>query len=48
MCIDLADIDMVKKAIETAGPIHLLVNNAAVAKLQHFLDVTVDAYDRFV
>ena len=45
-CVDVADLDAVKKAVELVAPIHLLVNNAAVAQLQHFLDVTPEAYDR--
>ena len=46
ICVDLADLDATKKAVETLGPIHLLVNNAGVAVLQHFLDVTPENYDR--
>lgn len=36
----------VQKQLESLGPIHLLVNNAAVADLQPFLEVTPDSYDR--
>ena len=46
ICVDLADLDATKKAVESLGPIHLLVNNAGVAVLQHFLDVTPENYDR--
>ena len=45
-CIDVADLDAVKKAVESLVPIHLLVNNAGVTRLQHFLDVTPEAYDQ--
>ena len=44
--MDLGDLDATKKAVESLGPINLLVNNAGVGKLQHFLDVTPEAYDR--
>ena len=47
MCVDVADLDAVKKAVESVGPIHLLVNNAGVSVLQHFLDVTPEVYDRY-
>ena len=46
VCVDLGDLDATKKAVESLGPINLLVNNAGVGKLQHFLDVTPEAYDR--
>ena len=45
--MDLGDLDATKKAVESLGPIHLLVNNAGLAILQHFLDVTPEAYDRW-
>jgi L-xylulose reductase len=45
-CIDVTDLDAVKKAVESLAPIHLLVNNAGVTRLQHFLDVTTEAYDQ--
>ena len=45
-CIDVADLDAVKKAVESVAPIHLLVNNAGVAQLQHILDVTPEVYDK--
>ena len=48
ICVDLADLDATKKAVETLGPIHLLVNNAGVVVLQHFLDVTPENYDRLL
>ena len=45
-CIDVADLDAVKKAVESLAPIHLLVNNAGITRLQHFLDVTPEAYNQ--
>lgn len=48
ICVDISDVAAVKKQLESLGPIHLLVNNAAVADLQPFLEVTPDAYDRWV
>ena len=48
VCVDLADLDATKKAVESLGPIHLLVNNAGVAVLQPFLDVTPETYDRLL
>jgi len=46
VCVDLGDLDATKKAVESLGPINLLVNNAGIVTLQHFLDVTPEAYDR--
>ncbi|XP_059587874.1 L-xylulose reductase [Alligator mississippiensis] len=46
LCVDLADWDATAAALARAGPVDLLVNNAAVALLQPFLDVTRDAFDR--
>lgn len=48
LCVDVADIEATRREVEGAGPIHLLVNNAGVTELQPFLDVTVDAYDKYV
>ena len=48
VCVDLADLDATKKAVESLGPIHLLVNNAGVAVLQPFLVVTPETYDRLL
>ena len=45
-CVDVADLDAVQKAVESVAPIHLLVNNAGVAQLQHILDVTPEVYDK--
>ena len=46
VCVDVTELDAVKKAVESVSPIHLLVNNAAVGCLQHILDVTPEVYDR--
>ena len=43
---DLADADAARKAADAAGPIDLLVNNAGVAILEKFLDVTVEGFDQ--
>ena len=45
-CIDVADLEAVKRTVESLTPIHLLVNNAGVAQLQHILDVTPEVYDK--
>ncbi|KAL4239784.1 hypothetical protein ACF0H5_000587 [Mactra antiquata] len=42
---DLSDWDATRKAVESVGPIHLLVNNAAVAALTPFLDVKKSELD---
>ncbi|NXO90869.1 DER reductase, partial [Certhia brachydactyla] len=52
LCLDLADWEAVEAAVGAAGgvgaagPFELLVNNAAVAELQSFLDVTRSALQR--
>ncbi|NXI21166.1 DER reductase, partial [Sterrhoptilus dennistouni] len=45
-CLDLADWEAVEAALGAAGPFELLVNNAAVAELQPFLEVTRSALQR--
>ena len=45
VCVDVCDLGAVEKIIQSLGPIHLLVNNAGVTKLQSVLDVTPEAYD---
>ena len=47
LCVDLADTAAMKSAISSVGVVHMLVNNAGVAVLQGFLDVTEDQYDRW-
>lgn len=48
LCLDLADWEAVEAAVGAAGPFELLVNNAAVAELQPFLEVTRSALQRWV
>ncbi|XP_019642604.1 PREDICTED: L-xylulose reductase-like [Branchiostoma belcheri] len=43
---DLADPEATKSAVESVGPIDLLVNNAGVTSLQPFLEVTLDAFEK--
>lgn len=46
VCVDVSDLDAVKRAIQPLEPIHMLVNNAGVSQLQSVLDVTPDVYDK--
>nr|XP_031362220.1 L-xylulose reductase isoform X1 [Lonchura striata domestica] len=46
LCVDLADWEAAEAAVGAAGPFQLLVNNAAVAELQPFLEVTRSALQR--
>ncbi|NXJ94981.1 DER reductase, partial [Corythaixoides concolor] len=46
LCLDLADWDAAEAAVSAAGPFQLLVNNAAVALLEPFLEVTRAALQR--
>ena len=45
VCVDLADWEATEQALGAVGPVDLLVNNAAVACRQPFLEVTKEAYD---
>ncbi|CAF5228337.1 unnamed protein product, partial [Rotaria magnacalcarata] len=45
VCVDLADWNATKEAIKLHLPIQLLVNNAAVAILDSFLDVKPEDVD---
>lgn len=45
VCVDLGDWEAVARALGGVGPVDLLVNNAAVAVLQPFLEVTKEAFD---
>nr|XP_033816794.1 L-xylulose reductase [Geotrypetes seraphini] len=45
LCVDLADWDATKTALQAVGDVDLLVNNAAVALLQPFLEITKEAVD---
>ncbi|CAH2291821.1 L-xylulose reductase [Pelobates cultripes] len=46
ICVDLADWSATEAALSSVGPVDLLVNNAAVAKLQPFLEVTEEVFDQ--
>uniref|UniRef100_A0ABI7Y2R3 Uncharacterized protein n=1 Tax=Felis catus TaxID=9685 RepID=A0ABI7Y2R3_FELCA len=46
VCVDLGDWDATERALGNVGPVDLLVNNAAVAPLQPFLEVTKEVFDR--
>ncbi|XP_066469695.1 L-xylulose reductase [Tiliqua scincoides] len=48
LCVDLGDWEATEAALSTLGDIDLLVNNAGVALLQPFLEVTKEAFDRSV
>jgi len=42
---DITSAEEAKKAAEKAGDVDLLVNNAGIARLQPFLETTVQAFD---
>uniref|UniRef100_A0A3P9L555 Dicarbonyl/L-xylulose reductase n=1 Tax=Oryzias latipes TaxID=8090 RepID=A0A3P9L555_ORYLA len=46
VCVDLADWPATEAALQGVGPIDLLVNNAACATLQPFLEVTAEQFER--
>ncbi|XP_070401438.1 L-xylulose reductase isoform X1 [Nothobranchius furzeri] len=46
VCVDLADWEATEVALQNIGPVSLLVNNAAYASLQPFLEVTPDQFDQ--
>ncbi|XP_029311450.1 L-xylulose reductase isoform X1 [Cottoperca gobio] len=46
VCVDLADWGATEAALQDVGPIDLLVNNAAFASLQPFLEVTPNQFDQ--
>lgn len=45
VCVDLLDWKATKKAVQSVLPIDLLVNNAAIAVLKPFVEVTEEDYD---
>lgn len=45
VCVDLGNWEATEQALGSVGPVDLLVNNAAVALLQPFLEVTKEACD---
>ena len=46
-CADVSDLPAMEALLKTAGPIHLLVNNAGISRLQSVLETTTDAYDMY-
>ncbi|XP_031574974.1 D-erythrulose reductase-like [Actinia tenebrosa] len=46
LCLDVSKTEDVRKAIEKLGDIHLLVNNAGVSKLDAFLDIEPEDFDK--
>jgi glutamate dehydrogenase/leucine dehydrogenase len=46
IAVDLADWDATRAAIHSAGPIDCLVNNAAHAALESFLDIKPESIDK--
>ncbi|MBW02827.1 Carbonyl reductase [NADPH] 2, partial [Eschrichtius robustus] len=46
VCVDLGDWEVMERALGSMGPVDVLVNNAAVALLQPFLQTTKEAFDR--
>uniref|UniRef100_A0A8C0DT46 Uncharacterized protein n=1 Tax=Balaenoptera musculus TaxID=9771 RepID=A0A8C0DT46_BALMU len=46
VCVDLGDWEVMERALGSVGPVDVLVNNAAVALLQLFLQTTKEAFDR--
>uniref|UniRef100_A0A8D0KPP8 Dicarbonyl and L-xylulose reductase n=1 Tax=Salvator merianae TaxID=96440 RepID=A0A8D0KPP8_SALMN len=46
VCVDLEDWEATEAALDKVGDIDWLVNNAAIALLQPFLEVTKEAFDR--
>ena len=47
MCVDVSNLDSVRRALSGVGAVDLLVNNAGVYSLQSFLEVTEEQYDRW-
>lgn len=45
---DITTAEGAKQAAEAAGDIHLLVNNAGIARLGAFLDLSVEAFDETI
>lgn len=46
MCVDLGDWGATEKALGGVGPVDLLMNNAAMALMRPFLEVTKEDFDR--
>jgi len=48
VCVNLTDWENTQRAVQSLGPIDLLVNNAGITEIVPFLDVTMDGFDRQV
>ncbi|XP_073462809.1 L-xylulose reductase [Aquarana catesbeiana] len=46
ICVDLGEWSATEAAMKSIGPVDLLVNNAGVAHLQPFPEITQEAFDR--
>lgn len=46
IAVDVTDIETMTSLIEDHGPYHGLVNNAAIAELEPFLETTSENFDR--
>eukprot|EP00054_Salpingoeca_dolichothecata_P016647 m.98075 g.98075 ORF g.98075 m.98075 type:complete len:294 (-) comp22078_c0_seq1:118-999(-) len=46
--LDLSDAEATKRAISNAGDIDLLVNNAAIASLEAFVDTSAEIFDKIM
>ena len=47
VCVDLCDWKATKEAVKPHLPIHFLINNAAVAILDPFLEVKPEDFDTY-
>ena len=47
VCVDVSDVEVVRKEVEKLKPIHMLVNNAALGHLKSFLEISTEEYDRY-
>jgi L-xylulose reductase len=45
ICVDLGDWNATRAAVEKVGPVDCLVNNAAVAEVKPFLNITQEHFD---
>uniref|UniRef100_H0X6Z7 L-xylulose reductase n=1 Tax=Otolemur garnettii TaxID=30611 RepID=H0X6Z7_OTOGA len=45
VCVDLGNWEATEKVLSSVGPVDFLVNNAGMALLQPFLEVTKEAFD---
>ncbi|XP_068119749.1 L-xylulose reductase [Hyperolius riggenbachi] len=46
ICVDLGDWSATEAALKSIGPVDLLVNNAAIAIIEPFLEVTQESFDK--